>query len=184
MCKVHYVVDFFIDSALNDPENNMTNLRIQKLLFLAQGWALARYDKLLFADNIEAWDFGPVVPQIYQRLKTSGSDKIKGVMDDDYASHFSEQEAMLLIDVLNAYDIYSTSGLVSLTHQRGTPWEKVYVKGKNNIIPTDSIRDYFKTLPPLQTFKLPHFTEDDFVGYRDEETGIYVLPKELDDDEC
>ena len=42
MCKVQDVADFFVDSALNDPEDNMTNLRVNKLLFFAQGWSLAR----------------------------------------------------------------------------------------------------------------------------------------------
>lgn len=34
MCKVQDVADFFVDSALNDPDDNMTNLRVNKLLFL------------------------------------------------------------------------------------------------------------------------------------------------------
>ncbi len=182
MCKVHYVADFFIDSALNDPENNMTNMRINKLLYFAQGWSLARYGKPLFTDEIEAWDYGPVVPPIYHRLKTSGRDKIKGVMDEDYASHFTKQESRLLIDILHAYDRYSTAGLVEMTHQPGTPWSLAKREGRGAIISKDSMKAYFSKLPSMPTFKMPDFHEADFIGHRNA-AGHYILPEDWNDDE-
>lgn len=182
MCKVHDVADFFIDSALDDPENNMTNLRINKLLYFAQGWSLARLGHPLFDDDIEAWTYGPVVPVIYERLKTSGRDKIKGLMNEDYAEHFTPEEQRLLIDVLHAYDRYSTSGLVELTHLPGSPWSKAMKEGKNTVISQHDMQTYFAQQKALPTFQMPTFRSEDFIGWRDEATGNYVLPKEWDDD--
>lgn len=182
MCKAHYVADFFIDVALHDPEIHMTNMRINKLMYFAQGWSLARYNKPLFKAEIQAWDYGPVVPPIYHRLKTSGRDKIKGVMDEDYADHFTPEESQLLMDIQRTYNVYSTNGLVILTHKKGTPWSDAYAKGKGTAIPLEAMKTYFKKEKPLSVFHLPKFTAKDFVGYRDKETGYYVLPKELDDE--
>ena len=183
MCRVHDVADFFIDSALNDPENNMTNLRINKLLYFAQGWSLARLGRPLVEDAIEAWTHGPVVPAIYQRLKTSGRDKVKGLINEDYADHFTLEEQRLLIDVLHAYDRYSTNGLVTLTHAKGSPWRKAMAKGRNTVIPQSDMKAYFLQQGALPTFQMPQFRPSDFIGRRDEMTGNYVLPKEWDDDE-
>lgn len=36
-------------------------LKLQKLLYLAQGYSYAFYDEPLFADDMEAWVHGPVV---------------------------------------------------------------------------------------------------------------------------
>jgi uncharacterized phage-associated protein len=40
--------------------------KLQKLLYYAQGYALALLGRPLFRDRIEAWDHGPVVPGVWQ----------------------------------------------------------------------------------------------------------------------
>ena len=51
----------------------MTNLRLQKLLYFAQGWHLARFGRPLFDASIEAWPYGPVVPEVYRAYKEYGA---------------------------------------------------------------------------------------------------------------
>ena len=59
MANVQDVAKFFIglanDQAVSNQGDLMTNLRLQKLLYFAQGWYLARYGKPLFQEEIEAW---------------------------------------------------------------------------------------------------------------------------------
>lgn len=182
MCKVQDVADFFVDSALNDPDDNMTNLRVNKLLFFAQGWSLARRNgKPLFNDDFFAWDLGPVIPDVYHRFKVAGRNKIQDVDNENYDENFSEEEAQLLIDVLRAYSRYSTSGLVDMTHRSGTPWSKVYEAHVKNVIPKKDIQAYFESLPALESFSVPMLSETDFIGRRDEVTGNYVLPEDWAD---
>ncbi len=176
MCKVQDVVDFFVDFALNDPEETMTNKRINKLLYFAQGWSLAKRDKPLFEDDFYAWTYGPVIPGVYQRLKIAGNDKIQGIDNDTYEDNFTSEESMLLIDVLREYAKYSTNGLVDLTHQHDNPWFKAYSVKPSSIISKEDIKEYFKTLSPPKSFSLPALTDKDFIGHRDEKTGNYVLP--------
>ena len=70
MATVFDVADFFIDIANMSEDDQMTNLKLNKLLYYAQGVFLARTGKPLFDDDIEAWDLGPVVSCIYQKYKT------------------------------------------------------------------------------------------------------------------
>ena len=59
------VANFFI-GRFQEAQDPVTNLKLQKLLYYAQGWYLAFFDEPLFDERIEAWLHGPVVPPIYQ----------------------------------------------------------------------------------------------------------------------
>lgn len=47
----------------------MTAMKLQKLLYYSQAWSLVWDERPLFKETIEAWAFGPVVPEIYQEHK-------------------------------------------------------------------------------------------------------------------
>lgn len=182
MCRVFDAADFFIDAAADDAENNMTNMRINKLLYFAQGWSLARLGKPLFKENILAWKHGPVVKKVYNRFRFAGSNKIAQMIHGTYDKDLKKEEQDLLIDALLRYDNYSTSGLVTLSHQKNSPWAMARELGENEVIPTEIMKDYFSQLPPLERFTLPPIGKDDVVGYVNKKTGAYVLPKEWDDE--
>lgn len=57
MKKAKDVANFFVDLANSDKNNKypMTNERLNMLLYFSQGWYLARYNKPLFEEKIEAW---------------------------------------------------------------------------------------------------------------------------------
>ncbi|MBQ7262906.1 MAG: DUF4065 domain-containing protein [Synergistaceae bacterium] len=44
-------------------------LKLQKLLYYCQGYALALTGKPLFPEPVEAWRYGPVVDSVYQAYK-------------------------------------------------------------------------------------------------------------------
>lgn len=52
MCRAIDVANFFIDLANSDPDDCMTNLRVNKLLYFAQAWSLVRRGKPLFPDEL------------------------------------------------------------------------------------------------------------------------------------
>src|ERR1700735_3635265 len=47
----------------------LSNLKLQKLIYYAQAWHLALYNKPLFNEDFEAWIHGPVLPSQYHRFK-------------------------------------------------------------------------------------------------------------------
>ncbi|MEH2444259.1 MAG: type II toxin-antitoxin system antitoxin SocA domain-containing protein [Nostoc sp.] len=57
------VARYFIVRAYEDSiEAEMTNMKVQKLLYYAQNLHLAMYDEPLFEEEIQAWRYGPVCP--------------------------------------------------------------------------------------------------------------------------
>ncbi|MDR1041446.1 MAG: DUF4065 domain-containing protein [Deltaproteobacteria bacterium] len=69
------IVNWFVDRNRTD-RVALTHLKIQKLLYYAQGWHMVYCDLPLFEDNIHAWKYGPVVETVYQLLKHRGKDEI------------------------------------------------------------------------------------------------------------
>jgi uncharacterized phage-associated protein len=47
----------------------ITQLKIQKLLYYAQAWFLGLHGCEIFAEEIEAWVHGPVVPSVRARYR-------------------------------------------------------------------------------------------------------------------
>jgi len=139
------VANFFIDAAAKDQNGDcMTNLRLQKLLYLSQAWYLARHHKPLFEDEIEAWQYGPVVPNVYHHYAGYGRNQIQSADDGYDISAFGHEELTLLLDILAEYDRYSTLALVDHLHDH-VLWQKHY-KLNRGIIPIKEIDSHFSSL--------------------------------------
>ena len=51
-------------AAANDEGELFSNMKLQKLLYYVQGFHIAVFNRPLFNEDIEAWMYGPVVPEI------------------------------------------------------------------------------------------------------------------------
>lgn len=117
----------------------ISNLKLQKLLYYAQGCFLAVNDRPLFSDDIVAWQHGPVVESVYHEYKVNGSNGIP--FDDDFdISQFTEEENELLREVYDTFGQYSAWKLRNMTHNE-TPWLSTK---QNSVISQDVIKQYFK----------------------------------------
>ena len=69
------VLDFcrFIINYSNEQEYDISNLKLQKLLYFVQAYFLISIHELCFEEGIEAWDFGPVVSEAYHEYKRYGN---------------------------------------------------------------------------------------------------------------
>ena len=115
MANVFDVANLFIQIANQSEDDSITNLKLNKLLYYAQGTFLARTGKPLFSNQIEAWTFGPVVPEIYQKYKVCSNTPIP-TCDEIDPSVFSEDEFDTLLDVIREYGKYTGGTLVNMTH--------------------------------------------------------------------
>ena len=52
-----------------DQGRPITPMKLQKMLYLAHGIHLAAYDRPLLKEPIEAWSYGPIIPDVYQNFK-------------------------------------------------------------------------------------------------------------------
>ena len=143
----------------NKHDYGISNLKLQKVLYFIQAYFLTnkKSHTPCFNEKIEAWDFGPVVPEAYHEYKQYGSGDIptlksyilfdneniwnsKRVLCNDDV--ITNEDKNLIDKVVDKFSDYSATDLVSLTH-RQSPWIDVYVPHQNNEITLDAIRKYF-----------------------------------------
>ena len=117
----------------------ITNLKLQKLLYYAQGNFLAKKDNALFQEDFLAWEHGPVVRKIYDKYKTNGANGIK--YEKDFKATIDEETERILEEVYNEYGQYSAWKLRNMTHEE-EPWKTTK---RNEVISKEKIRNYFKT---------------------------------------
>ena len=120
----------------------LTNLKLQKLLYYAQGFHLAVFGTPLFPDKIEAWMYGPVVPTVYEHYKDFGCSGIS-LSAKQVLVKLKKEEEDLLYQVYNRYKSYSAIGLVELTHSE-PPWMNANPKGRGTVISNESMKSFFK----------------------------------------
>lgn len=141
MYNVIQIANYFVQKA-KDSGQDVTHLKLQKLLYFAQGWNLAVNREPLFEGTIQAWKHGPVIPSLYDRLKVFGGQSIP-ILEVN-PNPMSEETKKLLDAVWDGYGKYNALTLSSMTHQENTPWAKIVAgKGFNAPIPNDAITFYF-----------------------------------------
>ncbi len=147
MAEVNKVAEFFVMLGNRNEDDQITNLKLNKLMYFAQGAYLARTGKPLFDEPIEVWPLGPVVPSVYSTYKPCGKRQIEYDENDDLdVEEFSLDEFEALIDVAREFGQYTGSRLISMTHKPGTLWSKANDAG-SNIISQDDIKEYFLEHP-------------------------------------
>lgn len=139
------------NQAINDTYEvyeGLTHLKLQKLLYYAQGINLSMNGCTLFDEQIEAWGHGPVIKAVFEKFSDKGRSEI--TIDDAPSSVdiIRKIEADTPVrEALNlTYDnfaIYTAWQLRNMTHEKGSPWYQIYVPNKNKKIPTSVIKKYF-----------------------------------------
>lgn len=113
--------------------NDLTNLKLQKLLYFAQLEHLKKIGEPLFGDKIEAWQYGPVVKNVYDWLKGCGAYVITELdVDLSEADELDDKTRIFLDEFWTRYQGRSAWSLVEDTHKTGSPWDKVYRRGQGN----------------------------------------------------
>jgi uncharacterized phage-associated protein len=121
-------------------------MQLMKLVYIAHGWSLALLDRDLFSDRIEAWKYGPVIPNLYHATKAFGRNVIpQDLVDDSAASAVDDDIQAFLEDVVAKYGHLNGIQLSNLTHMPNTPWHDTYeanIMGKE--IPDPLIRSHYQ----------------------------------------
>lgn len=125
----------------DEDTDEISNLKLQKLLFYAQAAFLAIKNKMLFNEDIEAWKHGPVIPEIYNKYKSYGS---SGITEYDLKNvkiiEEDEELKNILVSVYDLFGEYSAWGLRNLTHSE-EPWKTTEI---NHVISHEKMAKTFK----------------------------------------
>lgn len=123
-----------------------TSLKAHMLLYYSQAWSLVWDEAPLFFEEIQSWDQGPIIPDLYKKHReefklfewVGDSTKLEGAQKETVDS------------VLNYYGNRSTHWLIELT-KRESPWQearrdfKSWDKGINPIT-LPSMIEYYSSL--------------------------------------
>jgi uncharacterized phage-associated protein len=153
--STNYIIKILNKKGVTD----LTNLKLQKLLYCAYGVHLALFSEKLFNDQIQAWKLGPVVPIIYQEFKDCGKKTISpnslaGILRDDFSGEidfpiFDEiieiNRTKSLFIACHLYGDKTAWELVEILHSKGGGWHKNYdIKSLGIEIPSDDILQEFE----------------------------------------
>ena len=116
----------------------ISNLQLQKILYYIQKAFLDRGDRA-FSDNIEAWQFSPVVPNVYDHYCGYGA------MPISFSSikyDVAKEDKQLIDSIVESKRVLAPWDLVEETHKKGGAWDKTYKNGSGSheVIPTELIK--------------------------------------------
>lgn len=141
----------------NSNDQLLSNLKLQKLLYFVQAEFLTSQGRTCFTDDIEAWNFGPVVPAVFREFKIFGSFHIPPVkhyyVEDEsqtfnfrrvvfYDIEITDEDKTVIDEVVDYFADCSSVELTDLT-QKQLPWQNAYIKHLKIVISPQSIKEYF-----------------------------------------
>lgn len=118
-------------------------LKLQKILYFAQADFLVSTGKPCFSDEIFAYDYGPVIPSVYQKYKIYGG----GFIPCRYADSFiiSNNDKTRINEMVDVCQPYSATELTTIIHQQ-SPWKNNYHSDSHAVIPKTEIEEYFRKI--------------------------------------
>jgi len=126
--------------------DTMTPMQLLKLVYIAHGWMLGLYGRPLIKDEVQAWQYGPVIPLLYDSVRRFRSNPVIGPLHAP-SEELTREEKSIIEQVYDRYGHITGPGLSRLTHQRGSPWDLTYESGSFGLsISNDLIEDHYRRL--------------------------------------
>ncbi len=128
----------YIVSYSTEQGKPISNLKLQKMLYYLWIDYYKSTGRELYADDICAWQFGPVVPEVYYEFCSYAGTPIS----KSFISPISGSDEIILNEIINKYLIKTAHTLVDMTHKQGSSWNTVYQNGKGirEVIPFELIK--------------------------------------------
>lgn len=164
---------------------SITNLKVQKLCYYAQGFALAKLGRPLFFDHIEKWQHGPVVSSLYSEYKQYGYDPLPIPREELDLNRFSPEVCHVLDTVNAVYGVFSATQLRNMTHME-SPWlqtvdgaaityqkMKAYFEPLVQGAPSESINELQGQVLIDAMISCPELAEEDKIARSNVASGSY-----------
>ncbi len=136
------VARYFLSLTDEDAGDTISNLKLNKLLYYAQGFHLSIFNEPLFPESIEAWAHGPVVADIYHNYKEYVSTPIPA--EEVNFELFNPDKREFLNEIYCEFGQYSGWKLREMTHDE-PPWADAYDEDTpDTVITNEALSDYFQ----------------------------------------
>lgn len=122
-----------------DAHYRLSPTQIIKLCFIAQGIHLAMYDEMLFSNSCQAWPYGPVISDIYNRICHYRGHKIRsnepGILEAQGVHPKDDETQRMLKNTWEVFKNHTAFQLSKWTHRKGSCWDIAYnqEKGKDTL---------------------------------------------------
>lgn len=145
------IANAFIKRSLEECKP-LSNMQLQKLVYIANGFCLALLDKPLYYEETYAWTYGPLIKPLYSSLMSFGPNHVTTEIPiNNYEDGIDPNEQKIINYVWAKYSDMSAYKLSDLTHQAGTPWDITWRGNDYGMIDNNVIAEYYKTLVNITT---------------------------------
>lgn len=124
----YYMIKLFIDE-----NKDITNLKLQKLMYFVEAYYMVKNssEPYLYESEWSAWNYGPVIPELYQEYKKFGSLPITITEEQkEKAENLPDKNKEYIESIYKILGDLSAFDLVTLTHLDGSPWSYIYKNQK------------------------------------------------------
>lgn len=150
-----YIANLILDRA-GARDISLTNAEVNKIIYFVHALYLAEFSRPLIDAKIEAWEYGPVIREVYSEFKSFGSEPInsraqkldlESLRRVDVYEEMDKGDIDFLAPLIDRFSRFGVGKLISISHEKGGPWDVVYNRsGRVNPgmeISNQIIRDYY-----------------------------------------
>lgn len=146
------IANYFLERASQEGRA-LTPMQLLKLVYIAHGWYLGYTGQPLIDDEVQAWRHGPVIKQLYDRIRNFGSGAVRGLLSASVFGGIPQAVGPEVVPMLDGvwknYSRFSGMELSDMTHRPDTPWSIAWHQqgGKGTMfapISNELIRDHYR----------------------------------------
>ena len=141
-----YIADRFLQLGSLD-QKEFTVQALLKLVYIAHGWMLGVYGERLIFEDVEAWEHGSVITNLYKEVKHY-RDQPDATLNIQSKVIFSPEENNMIKQVYSNYSSFSGLELSMITNTKVTPWYITRMHSQK-IIPINLLKEYYNRLSEL-----------------------------------
>lgn len=136
------IAEYFVRK-FEELESSITQLKLQKLIYYAQGIGFGRYGVKLIDEPLLAWRHGPVVRSVYDKYRDLGKAPLSS-MPEMKIENLEANEVVINIleETIALYGIYDAWVLRTKTHNE-RPWLET---PRDHEITDEKMNSFFKNL--------------------------------------
>lgn len=140
-----HIAKKYLELGRHAQDRHLTPMKLLKLVYIAHGWMLGLYGRPLVTEDIEAWQYGPVIPELYREMKMYGNQPVSDLINVPDLN-FLQQEESIIQQVYQRYGAFTGPQLSAMTHAKGTPWHQIWHDNPWGHIPNALIQAYYQQL--------------------------------------
>jgi uncharacterized phage-associated protein len=141
------IANWIIASVDREAGDSITHLKLQKLLYYAQAWALCLLGRPLFEEDMQAWVHGPVAETVFRAYRRYG---FEALPPPNHLPALAPEDEAHLLSVMEAYGDFSARRLEAMTHNED-PWRQARGAlapdcASQAVIPKDHMKTFYAAL--------------------------------------